>query len=117
VAYSAAKLVPVTAPVMTVAPGISGTAKVGYRIAASSGTYTGNPTPGLSYTWYRCAKAAATVTTTATAAGCTAIAGARDSVYTVVTADVGKYIRVRITATSRGGTIYRWSKSSAKAAR
>ena len=117
VAYSAAKLVPVTAPVMTVAPGISGTAKVGYRIAASSGTYTGNPTPGLSYTWYRCAKAATAVTTTATAAGCTAIAGARDSVYTVVTADVGKYIRVRITATSRGGTIYRWSKSSAKAAR
>ena len=117
VAYSAAKLVPVTAPVMAVAPGISGTAKVGYRIAASAGTYTGNPTPGLSYTWYRCTKAATAVTAVATVAGCTAITGARSSVYTVVTADIGKYIRVRITATSRGGTIYRWSKSSAKGVR
>lgn len=117
VAYTPAKLVSVTAPVMTLAPALSGTAKVGQRLLANAGAYSGNPTPGTSFSWYRCTKAVTTVSTTVTVAGCTLIAGARGNTYTVVAADVGKFLRVRVTVSSRGGTIYRWTKSTAKTIR
>lgn len=117
VAYSDAKLIPLTVPTSSVAPTLTGTTKVGNRLVAAPGTYTGNPTPGLSYSWYRCAKAATAVSTTATVTGCTLISGAKSNTYTLVTADIGKFVRVRVTASSRGGTIYRWSKSAPKAAR
>jgi hypothetical protein len=95
-------------PVNTVAPSISGTPKVGITVTGVRGTWTGVPTPTLSYQWYRCTAtgvAAATVPVT-----CTVIAGATKSTYKLLTADkTAGYIRVKVTATSTAGVTVRVS--------
>lgn len=43
-----------TAPVNTVAPSISGTVATGQTLTAHPGTWTGDPTPTITYQWERC---------------------------------------------------------------
>ena len=83
-------------PANTAAPTISGTAQQGETLTESDGTWTG--TPPISYTrqWRRC---------DAAGASCTDIAGATGTSYTLVAADVGTTIRVRVTATNSGGSV------------
>lgn len=78
-----------TAPVNTVLPAISGTATEGQVLSASTGTWTGSPTPTYAYQWKR---------------GGTNISGATASTYTLVTADVGSTITVTVTATNSAGS-------------
>ncbi|MDQ3023821.1 MAG: hypothetical protein M3R04_05470 [bacterium] len=78
---------PITAPVNTVLPVITGTAQAGQTLSATTGTWTG---VGISYTyaWRR---------------GGVAISGATVSTYLLAVADVGATITVTVTATNTGG--------------
>ncbi|MBN9611949.1 MAG: hypothetical protein J0H64_00505, partial [Actinobacteria bacterium] len=86
----------------TATPKISGTAKVGKKLTAKRGSWSGAPT-SYSYQWYR---------------GSKKIAKATKSSYRLKSADRGKKIRVKITAKRAGSasrTVY--SKYTAKVRR
>jgi hypothetical protein len=76
------------APVNTVAPAITGTAKDGEELSASTGTWTSTPTPVYTYQWL---------------ADDVAIDGATDATYTLTEAEVGAVITVTVTATTALG--------------
>lgn len=80
-------------PPNTQPPTIVGSAVVGQTLTAAPGTWTGS---GITYTyaWQRC---------DAAGASCAAILGATQTTYTLVTGDVGKTVRVAVTATNTTG--------------
>lgn len=78
-----------SAPVNSAVPTISGTPTVGQSLTSTTGTWTGNPSPTYSRQWLR---------------GSTAISGATAASYTLVAADVGQAISVRVTATNSQGS-------------
>jgi hypothetical protein len=82
------------APTNTVAPSISGTAQVGQTLTANPGTWTSDTTPTFAYQWNRC---------DAQGNNCTAITGSTSQTYVIQTADVGKTLRVTVTATNGSG--------------
>lgn len=95
-------------PVNTVAPTISGTPKVGTTVSAAKGTWTGVPTPTITYQWFRCTSAGSA--SSAQPAGCTLISAATSSSYKLVAADkTAGYLRVRVTGTSAEGSAVRFS--------
>lgn len=77
-----------TAPENTVAPTITGTPKVGEVLTVHDGTWTGEPTPDITYQWQKANDGAG--------AGVGIIAGATASTYTPVVGDVDKFIRVTV---------------------
>jgi hypothetical protein len=83
---------PPAAPVNTAPPAISGAARVGQTLTASTGTWSNTPT-AYTYQWSRCSSSGT---------GCTAIAGAPS--YTVQSADVSHTLRVAVTASNGGGS-------------
>jgi hypothetical protein len=83
------------APTNTAAPTISGTPTVGQTLTASPGTWTSDTTPTFAYQWQRCDSAGN---------NCAAITGATAQTYVVQSADVGKTIRVTVTATNSSGS-------------
>jgi hypothetical protein len=83
-------------PVNSAAPTISGTPARGRTLTASSGTWTGAPTITFLYQWMRCQSAGTT--------DCVDIAGETDQTYVLVTADVGRRIRVEVTARNSLGS-------------
>jgi hypothetical protein len=102
-------------PVNTVAPSITGTPKVGTTVTGARGTWTGVPTPTLSYQWYRCTAAGSASATLPT--GCTLISAATNSTYKLIAADkTAGYLRLRVKAQNESGTVYRWSKATGKIA-
>ncbi len=82
-------------PVNTALPSISGTPAVGSRLAANRGTWTGEPPIAYAFRWQRCA---------ANGDNCGDIAGASDTEYLVSNADLGRSLRVRVTARNDGGS-------------
>jgi hypothetical protein len=77
-------------------PTISGTAKSGETLTATTGTWTSAPT-SVSYAWQRCSNAGV---------ACAAIDGASGptaTTYVLTSADVGQTVRVVETATDAGG--------------
>jgi hypothetical protein len=95
-------------PVNTVAPSITGTPKVGTTVTGARGTWTGVPTPTLSYQWYRCTAAGSASATLPT--GCTLISAATSSTYKLIAADkTAGYLRLRVTGTSAEGSAVRFS--------
>lgn len=76
-------------------PTITGTAAVGQVLTGSDGTWSGSPTPTLTRKWRRC---------DTSGANCVDIAGATAGTYTLVQADAGSTIRLRVTGTSTSGT-------------
>ena len=83
------------APVNSVEPKISGTAQDGQTLTASSGTWTSATALTYSYQWRRCDTAGN---------GCSNISGADSSSYLLRAADVGKTVRVRVTAKNSDGS-------------
>jgi hypothetical protein len=75
------------------APGISGKAKVGKRLRASRGTWTG-PAQMYKYAWLRCSKSGGK---------CRPIKKTTHTTYRVTRRDAGHRIRVRVTAVNPAG--------------
>jgi hypothetical protein len=94
-----------TPPVNSIAPGITGTPKVGQALVASQGGWVNAPTH-FSYRWQR----------ETTFGGWTAISGATAAVYTATSTDVGLRLRVLVTATNADGAVVAASAPSASVA-
>lgn len=80
-------------PANTALPTISGTTIDGEVLSATTGTWTG--ADSYAYQWLSCDSAGGS---------CVAIASATANTYTLVSADVGSTIRVRVTATNAFGS-------------
>ena len=85
----------VAAPAISGAlPAISGVLRVGSRLSASTGNWSGAPS-SFNYQWYRCGT---------TGQSCEAIPGAVGSSYVVASADKGSTLRVSVVAVAAGGS-------------
>jgi hypothetical protein len=82
-------------PVNTTEPSISGTATVGSRLQANRGEWAGNQPITFSFQWLRCS---------AQGDNCSEIPSANDTEYEVRDSDVGRTIRVRVTARNDRGS-------------
>jgi hypothetical protein len=82
------------APVNTAPPTISGTATVGQTLTANNGTWSNNPTT-FAYQWLRC---------NGGGNACVNVANGTQKTYTLVGADAGHTMRVRVTATNADGS-------------
>jgi hypothetical protein len=99
--------------VATVAPTVSGTAKVSKTLTAKKGTWTGYPTPVLTYQWYACTKKIAVAKATVPST-CKKITGATKSTLKLAKAQKGKFISVLVTGKGTGTSATKWlSKSTA----
>lgn len=83
------------APTNSVVPAVSGTTQQGSVLSATTGTWSGSPSPSFSYQWQDC-------NTGGTA--CTNIVSATASTYTLTSVDVGHTLRAVVTATNSAGT-------------
>ena len=81
-------------PPNTAPPTITGSTVVGEALTANPGTWTGSGIT-FAYLWSRC---------DASGAACTDITSATQSTYTLVTADGGKTLRVKVTGTNTSGS-------------
>jgi hypothetical protein len=90
-------------------PSILGIGVVGVPSQAFPGNWEllGGP-PAYADQWLRCPGPTSTAGTAAPA-GCVAIAGATESLYTPAPADVGSYLAVAVTASSAGGSVTAYS--------
>mgnify|MGYP003337157703 CR=1 FL=1 len=104
------------AAVIKTAATVTGIAKVGKVLRASNGTWTALLAPTFSYKWYRCTVSSTrtAITVPTSAMKCSVIVGKTLSAYKLTTTDVGKYIRVLVTAKNSKGTKYSLSKTTAK---
>ena len=83
------------APRHTAPPTIAGTPREGERLVASTGTWDGAKPFTYDYQWQRC---------DSNGGSCASISGANDATYTLTNADVGKTLRVVVTAKNKSGT-------------
>ncbi len=88
---AASSVIQPSAPSNTALPEISGTAAEGQVLTATNGTWKGTPPLSFARQWLRC---------DAAGANCTNIGGATGSSYTLAAADVGKRVRVQVTASN-----------------
>ena len=88
-ATSASVTPPAQAPANTAVPSISGSPAVGQTLTCNPGTWTGAPSPTLSFQWLRDGQA---------------ITGESGATYNVVAADAGHALTCRVTATNAGGS-------------
>src|SRR5215218_8521725 len=84
-----------TRPKNTAPPAISGAAQTGRTLTATSGAWSGTLPISYTYEWQRCSSQAKS---------CKAIAGAVQQQYLLVAADVGKRLRVQVTARNTAGS-------------
>jgi hypothetical protein len=83
------------APHNNAAPKISGTAQQGRKLTATSGVWSGTPSPTYSYQWERC---------NAKGKSCKSISKQTSTSYTVTTADVGSSLDVVVRARNSAGS-------------
>jgi hypothetical protein len=103
-ATSTATAVVVAKPSVADAPHIAGKAKIGKRLAATTGTWTGLPA-GYQYAWLRCS---------AKGGSCVQIRGATAATYAARAADRGHRLRVRVTAVNVAGSGAATSSATAR---
>ena len=98
----------------TVKPKVTGTAKVAKTLTAA-GTWTGYPTPTLTYKWYACTKAVSAARETVPPKKCKKIKGATRITFKLKSKQRGKYVAVLVTGTSLGTAATTWlSKTTAR---
>jgi hypothetical protein len=90
-----AETAPVVVPENTEPPMVVGTAQDGQIVTAKDGEWTGEDPTAFTYQWQSC---------DAAGASCGNIAGATAKIYRVATADVGKRLRVQVTAKNASGS-------------
>jgi hypothetical protein len=90
----AGRAVTTVAPVNTAPPTISGTPTVGQTLTAENGTWSNTPT-SFTYQWLRC---------NGGGNSCDPVANGANKTYTLVGADAGSTMRVRVTATNADGS-------------
>ncbi len=95
------------APVNTAPPTITGTTTVGQTLTASDGTWSNTPTT-FAYQWLRC---------NGGGNSCASVANGTQKMYTLVGADAGHTMRVRVTATNADGSDSAQSAQSETVAR
>ena len=88
-------LVAAQPPANTTPPVISGTTQDGSTLSVNQGTWTGTAPLSYAYQWQRCDSAGA---------NCVDIAGETTSNHVLTGADVGRKLRVRVTATNVAGS-------------
>jgi len=97
----------------TVRPTVAGTATVG-RTLTTRGTWTGYPTPTLTYQWYACTRAVTAARTTVPST-CKRITGATRSTFKLTAAQRGKFVTVLVKGTSVRTATTTWlAKTTAK---
>jgi hypothetical protein len=94
------------APVNTAPPTISGTPTVGQTLTATDGTWSNAPT-SFAYQWLRC---------NGGGNSCASVANGTQKTYTLVGADAGRTMRVRVTATNADGSTSAQSAQTASIA-
>ena len=82
------------APVNTAKPAVSGTATVGQTLTATNGTWSNTPT-SYAYQWLRC---------NGGGNSCVSVSNGTQQTYTLVGADAGHTMRVRVTASNADGS-------------
>ena len=80
---------------VTTPPELTGTAKAGSRVTATTGVWTGTAPITYAFQWYRCDGGGA---------HCLSVHGATKATYLLVAADAGKTIGLTVTATDATGT-------------
>jgi hypothetical protein len=85
---------PPAAPAEQSAPQLSGTARAGYLLSATTGTWTGTAPISYAFQWQRCDAGG----------GCQNVTGAAEPNYTLSDADLGSRLRVLVTATNTAGS-------------
>jgi hypothetical protein len=93
-----------TAPANTSPPTISGTAREGETLSASSGSWSGSNPMSFKYRWQRCNQGGGK---------CGSIGGATSSTYKLVHQDVGNTLRVSVTASNSDGSANAVSNATA----
>jgi hypothetical protein len=101
-----------SAPGLESDPFVSGTATSGQTLTLAANTWSGTPTPTISYQWMRCTQALGSISSTKPAS-CSEIGGATSTTYTLTATDVGKYVLIQITASNSAGTVIRVTASTA----
>ncbi|MTA10517.1 MAG: hypothetical protein F2527_06400, partial [Actinobacteria bacterium] len=91
----------------TTKPTLTGTAKVGAKLTANEGTWTGSPAPTFTYQWYACTQKVSSATQTVPST-CQAINGQTKTTLTLTSTHQGKYITVKVTGTSNGTPATLW---------
>jgi uncharacterized repeat protein (TIGR02543 family) len=94
-------------------PIVSGTAKVNRTLSAKKGTWSGIPTPAISYQWYSCSKAVSSARSTIPSS-CKKITGATKSTLKLKKSQKGKFIAVRVTGKSSGTSSTNWLTKTTK---
>jgi hypothetical protein len=90
---AAGQTTPQAAPVNSELPRITGTPRVGQVLTAQNGTWQNDPT-SFRYQWQRCGSRGGS---------CANLVGATERTHTVVPADAGRTMRVRVTAVNADG--------------
>ena len=93
-----------TAPSNASLPTISGTASKGSTLTATSGSWDGSTPITFAYRWRRCDSAGS---------NCSSISGAESATYVLTSSDVGRRLRVKVTATNGDGATAATSSATA----
>jgi hypothetical protein len=96
------------APSNTSPPTISGTAREGETLSASSGSWSGSTPMNFSYRWQHCNSGGGS---------CGNISGASSQTYNVAHQDVGRTLRVSVTASNSSGSANAVSSATAVVAK
>jgi len=83
------------APVNSSPPAVSGTLQQGQKLSASTGSWSGGGTISYAFQWQRCSSSGTS---------CGDISGATSQSYDAGSSDVGKTLRVVVTATNSSGS-------------
>ena len=94
-----------SAPTYRTGAKVSGTPTAGKSLTAQAGTWSGSPTPVITYQWYACTKANKKISSVGkVASGCKAVTGATKSSLKLTTAHKKFYMAVLITGRNNSGS-------------